>query len=60
MKNNQGITINYNVTDHDGDSVTGTLSLTVNDDTPIALSGTPSEGEARGGSFRLRRCTRTD
>ena len=51
-ENNQAFTFNYNVTDHDGDTTGGTLALTVNDDTPIALSGTRGEGNQEGsGSF---------
>ncbi len=45
-ENNQDFTFNYTVTDHDGDTAAGTLSLTVNDDTPVALSGTVG-GKAR-------------
>ena len=45
----QDFTFNYTVTDHDGDTAAGTLSLTVNDDTPVALSGTVGgEGEGEG------------
>ena len=59
-ENNQAFTFNYNVTDHDGDTTGGTLALTVNDDTPIALSGTGGEGngETRARS-RLQPSMRT-
>jgi T1SS-143 domain-containing protein len=51
-ENNQTFTFNYTVTDHDGDTAVGSLVLTVNDDTPIALPGNPGEGEGEGsGSF---------
>ncbi|MBR1126117.1 VWA domain-containing protein, partial [Bradyrhizobium lablabi] len=50
-ENNQSFTFSYDVTDHDGDTASGTLSLTVNDDTPIALPG-DGNGEGEGsGSF---------
>ena len=50
-ENNQAFTFNYNVTDHDGDTTGGTLALTVNDDTPIALSGTAVKATEDSGSF---------
>jgi T1SS-143 domain-containing protein len=35
-ENNVSFTISYNVTDHDGDSATGTIVVNVDDDTPTA------------------------
>jgi len=35
-ENNQTFTISYNVTDHDGDSATGSIVVNVDDDTPTA------------------------
>jgi len=35
-ENNQTFTISYNVTDHDGDSATGSIVVNVDDDTPNA------------------------
>ncbi|MDQ3074561.1 MAG: hypothetical protein M3Q88_02960, partial [Pseudomonadota bacterium] len=37
-ENNQGFTINYTVADVDGGSAPGTLSISVDDDTPTAVS----------------------
>ena len=37
-ENNQAFTINYPVTDHDGDTATGSLSIDVDDDTPTVAS----------------------
>jgi hypothetical protein len=39
-ENNQGFTITYQVTDGDGDTVDGTLSIDVDDDTPIVRNKT--------------------
>lgn len=50
-ENNQDFTFTYVVTDHDSDSVTGTLSLTVNDDTPIIGVGVNQNSE--GGRWTL-------
>src|SRR5262249_49106024 len=33
-ENNQDVTLNYQVTDRDGDTIDGTLAIRVNDDTP--------------------------
>jgi large repetitive protein len=44
-ENNQGLTLNYTVTDVDGDSATGALSIDVDDDTPIAASDTDAVTE---------------
>ncbi len=38
-ENNQLFTINYSVTDEDGDSAFGTLTINVDDDTPIVVEG---------------------
>ncbi|TDW19993.1 T1SS-143 domain-containing protein/predicted secreted protein (type I secretion substrate) [Rhizobium azibense] len=35
-ENNQGFTIDYQVTDGDGDAATGSLTVSVNDDTPVS------------------------
>ena len=37
-ENNQAFTINYRVTDGDGDTVNGTLAISVNDDTPVVIT----------------------
>ncbi|MDF0543046.1 DUF5801 repeats-in-toxin domain-containing protein [Sphingobium sp. H39-3-25] len=39
-ENNQDFTIAYRVTDGDGDAATGTLSISVDDDTPLAAPDT--------------------
>lgn len=36
LENNQSFTLNYQVTDKDGDKADGTLSVNVDDDTPVA------------------------
>jgi T1SS-143 domain-containing protein len=36
LENNQAFTLNYQVTDKDGDKADGTLSINVDDDTPVA------------------------
>lgn len=50
-ENNQDFSFTYVVTDHDGDSATGTLSLTVNDDTPTIDVGVNQNSE--GGRWTL-------
>ncbi|MDX9995043.1 MAG: retention module-containing protein [Rhodocyclaceae bacterium] len=42
-EDNIDITFSYRLTDYDGDTATGTLSATINDDTPVLLGG--DEGE---------------
>ena len=37
-ENNLTFTVNYVTTDHDGDTATSSLSINVNDDTPVAIS----------------------
>jgi large repetitive protein len=53
-ENNTAFTFNYTVTDQDGDSAPGTLSVDVDDDTPIALaaslSGAVDEEGLAGGN----------
>jgi T1SS-143 domain-containing protein len=44
-ENNQGFTLSYRVTDGDGDFVDGTLSIDVDDDTPLANPDTDSVTE---------------
>ena len=39
-ENNQAFTINYQVTDHDGDTAMGSLSIDVDDDTPTVAANT--------------------
>jgi T1SS-143 domain-containing protein len=52
-ENNQAFTINYTVTDSDGDAAPGTVNINVDDDTPIAtatlLTGTVDEDGVPGG-----------
>jgi T1SS-143 domain-containing protein len=52
-ENNQAFTINYTVTDSDGDAAPGTVNINVDDDTPIAtatlLTGTVDEDGVSGG-----------
>ncbi|WP_373387894.1 retention module-containing protein [Pseudomonas alcaligenes] len=40
LENNQSFTLTYQVTDKDGDTATGSLSVNVDDDTPVAQSDT--------------------
>ncbi|MES2783805.1 MAG: VCBS domain-containing protein, partial [Pseudomonadota bacterium] len=47
-ENNAPFTLNYTVTDVDGDATSGTLAVNVDDDTPIARADT--DGVTEGGS----------
>ncbi|MDQ8697724.1 DUF5801 repeats-in-toxin domain-containing protein [Hyphomicrobium sp. LHD-15] len=50
-ENNQGFTITYRVTDNDGDSVDGTLSIDVDDDTPTVTITGPSSVNENGAAI---------
>ena len=52
-ENNQAFTLTYQVTDKDGDTVDGTLSVNVDDDTPQALDDSASVVEASGKDFNV-------
>ena len=45
-ENNQSFALNYTVTDGDGDSAPGTLSINVDDDTPLALGDSATTTES--------------
>ncbi|WP_339410820.1 retention module-containing protein [Pseudomonas sp. EA_35y_Pfl2_R5] len=53
LENNQAFTLNYQVTDKDGDKATGTLSVNVDDDTPQAKNDTAHVAEASGSDFNV-------
>jgi T1SS-143 domain-containing protein len=53
QENNQAFTLNYQVTDKDGDKATGTLSINVDDDTPLAKDDTADVVEGRGQDFNV-------
>ena len=40
-ENDQAFTFNYRVTDGNGDTIDGTLGLTVNDDSPVVSANAP-------------------
>ena len=40
-ENNQDFTLNYQVTDGDGDTADGTLAINVDDDTPTVSANRP-------------------
>ena len=44
-ENNQPFTLNYSVTDADGDSAVGTLGINVDDDTPVAANDSDAVAE---------------
>ncbi|OWJ92434.1 hypothetical protein B6S59_20575 [Pseudomonas sp. A46] len=52
-ENDVSFTIGYQVTDKDGDSATGSLTINVDDDTPIAKNDTATVKEARTEDFNL-------
>ena len=53
LENNQAFTLSYQVTDKDGDKVTGTLLVNVDDDTPQAKNDTVHVAEASGSDFNV-------
>lgn len=53
QENNQAFTLSYQVTDKDGDKATGTLSINVDDDTPLAKNDTADVAEGRGQDFNV-------
>jgi VCBS repeat-containing protein len=53
LENNQAFTLNYQVTDKDGDKATGTLSINVDDDTPLAKNDVASVVEGSGQDFNV-------
>ncbi len=50
-ENNQAFSLNYQVTDKDGDKATGTLNINVDDDTPLAKGDIAYVQEAQGQNF---------
>ncbi|SFI33789.1 T1SS-143 domain-containing protein/type I secretion C-terminal target domain (VC_A0849 subclass) [Pseudomonas guineae] len=53
QENNQAFTLSYQVTDKDGDSATGTLSLNIDDDTPQAQDDTATVQASQGKDFNV-------
>ncbi|HZX18771.1 MAG TPA: DUF5801 repeats-in-toxin domain-containing protein, partial [Pseudomonas sp.] len=53
QENNQAFNLSYQVTDKDGDKATGTLSINVDDDTPLAKNDTADVAEGRGQDFNV-------
>ncbi|QKE63903.1 retention module-containing protein [Aquipseudomonas campi] len=53
LENNQPFTLNYQVTDKDGDTANGTLSVNVDDDSPMALDDSASVIESTGKDFNV-------
>ncbi|WP_394236991.1 retention module-containing protein [Pseudomonas anguilliseptica] len=53
LENNQAFTLNYQVTDKDGDKAEGTLSINVDDDTPQAFDDSASVIESTGKDFNV-------
>lgn len=53
LENNQAFTLNYQVTDKDGDKAEGSLSINVDDDTPLAQNDTATVVEGSGGDFNV-------
>ncbi|WP_042013986.1 DUF5801 repeats-in-toxin domain-containing protein [Aeromonas fluvialis] len=53
QENNQVFTLNYQVTDKDGDKADGTLSINVDDDTPLAQDDTANVAEAGALDFNV-------
>jgi T1SS-143 domain-containing protein len=51
LENNQVFNLSYQVTDKDGDTASGSLSINVDDDTPLARNDTATVVEASGGDF---------
>ncbi|MHA6493868.1 retention module-containing protein [Pseudomonas borbori] len=53
QENNQAFTLTYRVTDQDGDSATGSLSINVDDDTPQAFADSATVVEDGGKDFNV-------
>jgi T1SS-143 domain-containing protein len=53
LENNQSFTLSYQVTDKDGDTATGSLSVNVDDDTPVAQNDTAIVAESSGKDFNV-------
>jgi T1SS-143 domain-containing protein len=53
LENNQAFTLTYQVTDKDGDTATGSLSVNVDDDTPVAQNDTAIVAESSGKDFNV-------
>lgn len=53
LENNQAFTLNYQVTDKDGDKVEGTLSINVDDDTPLARNDVASVAASQDQDFNV-------
>ncbi|MFZ2321570.1 MAG: DUF5801 repeats-in-toxin domain-containing protein [Pseudomonas sp.] len=53
QENNQVFTLNYQVTDKDGDTANGTLAINVDDDTPLAQNDTANVAEAGALDFNV-------
>src|SRR5690606_18250860 len=53
QENNQDFTLTYRVTDKDGDFKDGTLSINVDDDTPVAKNDTAAAVDATGKDFNV-------
>ncbi|WP_257496244.1 retention module-containing protein [Aeromonas allosaccharophila] len=53
LENNQPFTLTYQVTDRDGDTVNGTLTVNVDDDTPVAQNDTATVAESSGKDFNV-------
>ena len=53
LENNQAFTLSYQVTDKDGDKAEGSLSINVDDDTPLAVNDTASVAEASAKDFNV-------
>ncbi|WP_287146236.1 retention module-containing protein, partial [Aeromonas sp.] len=53
QENNQAFTLNYQVTDGDGDTASGTLAINVDDDTPLAKNDTAIVAESSGKDFNV-------
>ncbi|MBR7630960.1 type I secretion C-terminal target domain-containing protein [Aeromonas popoffii] len=53
QENNQAFTLNYQVTDGDGDTASGTLAINVDDDTLLAKNDTAIVAESSGKDFNV-------
>ncbi|MGG5870978.1 retention module-containing protein [Pseudomonas peli] len=53
LENNQAFTLSYQVTDKDGDTANGTLSINVDDDTPQAQNDVATVQASQGKDFNV-------